>query len=77
MLEIVLTSCFFIILAELALHTLSVIGQLVFCTYVLFGILKIHYEYDRLVKALDSGTDVRGFKPPNRRSFFFLCYIFF
>ena len=80
MLKVGLTSFFFfllyIVLAELALHTVSLLGQLVFCTYALFGILNIHYECGRVVKALDSCSDVRGFKPPHRRSFFFLCQIF-
>ena len=47
----------FIILAELALHTVSLVGQLVFCTYALFGTLKMHYEFGREVIALDSGSD--------------------
>ena len=44
MLKIVLTpfffSFFFIILAELALDTILLLRQLVFCTYTLFGTLK-------------------------------------
>ena len=40
MLKVVLTSFFFIILAELALHTVWLLGQLVFCTYALFGTQK-------------------------------------
>ena len=40
MLKVVLASFFFIILAELALHTVSLLGQLAFCTYALFGTLK-------------------------------------
>ena len=56
MLRVVLTSFFFIILAELV----SLLGQLVFCTYALFGTLKIHYECGRVVKALDSESDVRA-----------------
>ena len=69
--KVALTSFFFIILAELALHTVSLLGQLVFCTYALFGTLKNtkFYECGRVVKALDSGSDVRWFKP-HRRSFF-------
>ena len=42
--KIVLTSFFFIILAKLALNTVSLLGQLVFCTYALFGTLIIHFE---------------------------------
>ena len=70
MIEVVLTSFFFIILAELALHTVLLLDQLVFCIYALFGTPKIHYECGRLVMALDSGSGVRGFKPLHRRSFF-------
>ena len=77
MLKIVLTSFFFIILAELVLHTLSLLGQLVFYTYTLFGTLKFHYECGRIVEALESGSDFRGFKAPNRRSFFSLPDILF
>ena len=79
MLKVVLTSFCVIILAELALHTVSVIGQLVFCTYALFGTLKIHYECGRVVKALDSVSNAHGFKPPHRRSFFSVpdIYIFY
>ena len=57
MLKIVLTSFFFII--ELALHTISLLGQLVFCTYTLFGTLKEHYGNGRVVMTLDIGSDVR------------------
>ena len=68
-----LKSCFdvllFIILVEFALHTVSLLGQLVFCTYALFGTLKIHYGNSRVIMALDSGSDVRGFMPPHRRFF--------
>ena len=54
---------FFIIFAELALHTISLVGHLVFCTYTLFGTLKLHYGNGRVVMALDSGSDILGFKP--------------
>ena len=74
MLKVVLTSFFFIILAELALHTVSLLGELVFCTFALFGILKIHYECGRVVMALDSGSDVRS--SPLTDDLFF-CVIFF
>ena len=67
MLKVVLTSFFFIIIAELALHTVLLLGQLVFCTYALFGTLKIH---GLVVMVLDSGSDVHGFNPQYRRSFF-------
>ena len=76
MLKVVLTSIFFIILVELALHTVSLLGQLVFCTYTLFGTLKIHYGNGRVVMALDSGSDVDGFKSPHQRSFFCAKYCF-
>ena len=46
---------YYIILAELALHTVSLLGQLFFCTLALFGTLKIQYECGRVVMALDSG----------------------
>ena len=50
--------------------------SLVFCTYtLLLGNLKIHYECGRVVRALDSGSDVRVFNP-NHRQFLFLCQIF-
>ena len=77
MLKVVSTSFFFIILAELAMHTVSLLGQLVFCTYALFGTLKVLYECGRVVMALDSWSDVRGFKGSHRRSFFSVPDIFF
>ena len=55
MLKVVLTSFFFIILAELALHTVLLLGQLVFSTYALFGPLKLYYECGLVVRVLDSG----------------------
>ena len=76
MLNVVLTSFFFIILAELALHTVSLLGQLVFCSYALFGTLKIHYECGRVVMALDSGSDVSGFSSPLTVDLFFVPDIF-
>ena len=76
MLNVVLASSFFIILAELALHTVPLLGQLVFCTFALFGTLKIHNECGRVVMAFDSTSDVRGFKPPHRRSFLSVPDIF-
>ena len=75
MLKIVFTVFFFIILAELL--TVSLHGQLVFCTYALFGTLEIHYECGRAVMALDSRSDVRGFKPPHHRRSFFSVPEFF
>ena len=63
MLKVVLTPSFFIILAELALHTVSLLGQLVFCTYALFEIPKFNYECGVVVRVLDSGSDVRGLSP--------------
>ena len=68
MLNVVLTSFFFIILAELALDTILLLRQLVFCTYTLFGTLKLHYDYGRVVIALD--FDSRGFDSHHRRSYF-------
>ena len=38
MLKVVLTSFLIISLAELALQTILLLGQLVFCTYALFAI---------------------------------------
>ena len=67
MLKVVLTSFFVIILVELALHTVSLLGELVICTYTLFGTLNIHYGNRREVMALDSGSDDLCF---------FLCQIF-
>ena len=61
MLKVVLTSFFFIILAELALDTILHLRQFVFCTYALFGTQKIHYHYIRVVISLDFGSDGRGF----------------
>ena len=65
----------FYYIIEPALQTFSLLGQLVFCTYTLFGTLKIHYGSGRVVMALDSGSDVRGFQPPSPTIFFFLCQI--
>ena len=62
------------VVVELALHTVSLLGLLVFCTYPLFGILNIHYGNGRVVMTLDSGSDVRGFKPLPP-TIFFLCQI--
>ena len=76
MFKVALPSFFFIILAELALHTVLLIGPLCFCTYALFGILKLHYEYGRVITALDSGSDVRGFKVFQQRYFFSVPDIF-
>ena len=45
----VLTSSFFIILAEHAPHTVLLL--LVFCTYALYGTLKILFECGRMVNA--------------------------
>ena len=73
MLKVVLTSFFFIILAELALHT----SHLVFYTYALFGTLKTQYECGRAVMTLDIRSDVPGFKPPHQRTFFSVPDIFF
>ena len=77
MLKVVLTSFVFNILAELVMHTVSLLGQPVFCSYALFGTLKIHYECGRVDKALASGSDVPGFKPRHRRSFFSVPDLFF
>ena len=70
MLKVVLTSFFFIIVAELALHTVLLFGQLVFCIYALFGTLKLHYECGLVVRVLYFGSDVHGFDPHHRRYFF-------
>ena len=70
MLKVVIMSFFFIILAKLALHTVLLLGQLVFCTYALFGTLKVHYVCGLVVRVLDSGSEVRGLDPHHRRYFF-------
>ena len=72
MLKVVLMSSIFIILADLPVFA----PWSTRLTNALFGTLKNHYECGRVVKALDSGSDVRGLKPPYRRFFFFLCLIF-
>ena len=79
MLNVVLTSFFFSILAELALDTILLLRQLVFYTYTLFGTLKIHHHYGRVVIALDFGSDGREFDSHHRRSYFSVpdIYIFF
>ena len=76
MLKVVLTSFFLIILAELALDTILLFCQLVFCTYTLFGTLEIHYDYGRVVIALNFGSDGRGFDSHHRRSYFSVPDIF-
>ena len=57
MLKVVLMSSFlyYFILAELAMHTVLLLGQLVFCIYALFGTLNNHYECGLVVMVLDSG----------------------
>ena len=78
MLKVVLTPFFFfILLAELALHTVLLLGQLVICTFTLFGTQKLHYECGLVVRVLDSGSDVRGFDPHHRRYFCFSARYFF
>ena len=80
MLKVVLTSLFFIILAELALRTILFLGQRVFSTHALFGTLTLYYECGLVVRVLDSRSDVRGFDPYYGRYFFFLflwCQICF
>ena len=42
-----------------------------------FFFVKIRYECGQVVKALDSRSDVRVFKPLHRRSFFSVPDIFF
>ena len=68
---------FFIIFAELALDTILLLRQLVFCTYTLFGTLNIDHDYGRVVIALDFGSDGRGFDSHHRRSCFSVPDIFF
>ena len=73
MLKVVLTSFFFFtILAELALDTILLLRQLVFCTYTLFGTLKIHYYYR-------AGRRIRRswVRLPSPTILFFLCQMFF
>ena len=74
MLKVALASFFFIILAELALDTILLLRQLVFCTYILFETVKIHYDYDRVIIALDFGSYGRGF---DSHHLIFLCKILF
>ena len=62
----VLLYFFFIILAELTLDTILLLRQLVFCTYTLFGTLKFHYDYGRVVIALDFESDGGGFDSNHR-----------
>ena len=45
MLKVVLTSLFFTVLAEPALDIILLLRKFVFCTYTLFGTLKIHYVW--------------------------------
>ena len=68
MLNVVLTAFFFIVLAELVLHTVSLLDQLAFCTYALFGITKIHYECGRVVMAFVGSSPLTDD--------FFLCQIY-
>ena len=67
MLKVILTCLFFIRSAELALHTVFLLGQVVFYTYALFGTLNLHYECGLVVRVLDSGLDVRVFYSHHRR----------
>ena len=67
----------FILLADLVLHTVLLLGQLVFCTYALFGTLRHHYKCGLVVMALDSGSDVRGFDSHHQRYFCFCARWFF
>ena len=56
MLKVVLTSlCFIIIiiiLADLALDTILLLRQLVFCTYTLCGTVKIQYGHGRVLNVI-------------------------
>ena len=61
MLKVFWRPSFFIILAELALNPILLLRQVVFCTYTLFGTLKIHYHYGRVV--IEERDD-----PPDRGS---------
>ena len=76
MLKVVLTSFVFIILTEVALHTVLLLGQLVFFVLRLYLELKRHYEFGLVVMVLKCGSDVRGFDPHHRR-FFFFCVRYF
>ena len=80
MFKVVLMFSFIIIviLAELALDTILLLRQVVFCTYTLFGTLNIPYGYVRVVFALDFRSDGRGFDSHHRWSYF-VCdrYLFF
>ena len=77
MLKVVLTSFFFITLAELALDTILLLHQLVLCNYTLFRTLKIHYHCGRVVIALDFRSDGRGFDSHHRQSYFSVPGSFF
>ena len=67
----------FIVLAELALDTILLLRQLVFCTYTLFGTQIFHYHYGQVVIAVDFGSDGHGFDSHYRRSNFSVPDIFF
>ena len=63
-------------LVELALDTILLLRELMFCTDTIFGTLKIHYQYGRMVIALEFGSD-GGFDSHHRRSYFSVPDIFF
>ena len=67
LLKVVLTFFFIVILAEHALHTVSLLGQLVFCTYTLFGTLKFTMN---VAEWLRRWTPDQSSWVPHRRSFF-------
>ena len=76
MLKVVLTSFFFIILAELALDTILLLLQLVFCSYTLFGTLKTHFDMAEWLSFWTLDQTVVG-STPIIDELIFLCQIFF
>ena len=52
------------------MDTIFLLRQLVFCTYTLFGTLKVYYHYDQVFIALGLGSDGRAFDANHRRSYF-------
>ena len=80
MLKVVLTSfCFIItiiiiILAELALDTILLLRQLVFCTYTLFGTVKIQYGHGRVLNVI-SGVVMPRHSPLITRQNHFVGFV--
>ena len=68
---------FFIILAELSWDTILLLYQLVFCTFTLFGTLKIHYDYDQVGIALGLRIKRSLVRLPSPMILFFCARYFF